>query len=659
MLPDKIEITNEDISFAENILLPNENSFDQERKTFIKNLDTIDLQAVPGSGKTTTLLAKLLIIEKYLPFNDGSGILVISHTNAAIDEIKNKIWKHCPKLFSYPNFIGTIQAFVDNFLAKPYLSNQYRRKIQSIDNDIFLEKFHSKYPRKLRTALEYRLGINYNSFLFGLEINERGNIIHFQSGEELQIKNAGKTSQIHSKIINVKKWLVENGYLNYNDAYFYANILLIKYSQIIKIIQRRFRFIFVDEMQDMDKHQHDLLEKLFFTLENERVCTYQRIGDMNQAIHNDISSIDCWKPRENSLQITGSHRLTPEIANVVKYFGLTYQEINGLRESINIKPHLILFDNINVVLKVFTELIMKYQLNQVTHNNIYPFNAICWTTHKNNEDRENKIRLEDYFKEYERKIAKQKNEFENLLDYLIYYDRKDESSKSICNNLFDVFIKELRLEQRMNECGRNFTKNNFLKFLLTNFNEIYNEIRLKIYLWSIQISKGKINDVYNEIKEYSSNLMNNLFGSPNLKEETKKFIDGISQSYPEMTLNGSNNENNIYTNMDNNIRVKVGTVHSVKGGTHVATLYLESFYKRGRGNYESQRLCDQIKGIKNVSETIESISNSKDFVKQSTKMTYVGFSRPTHLLCFAIHKDRFPSDFESENWNIHDLTLEN
>ena len=83
----KVEIQQHDINLAEKILLPTSQSFDDERIRFIKNLKTIDLQAVPGSGKTTALLAKLLILEKYLPFDDGSGILVISHTNAAVDEI--------------------------------------------------------------------------------------------------------------------------------------------------------------------------------------------------------------------------------------------------------------------------------------------------------------------------------------------------------------------------------------------------------------------------------------------------------------------------------------------------------------------------------------------------------------------------------------------
>lgn len=132
-----IEITDEDIQYAENILLPQGKTFDNERRKFIRNLSTIDLQAVPGSGKTTALLAKLLILETKLPLHDGSGILVLSHTNAAVDEIKERIHQYCPKLFRYPNFIGTIQSFVNNFLAKPYYNELYKRSHIRIDNDIY------------------------------------------------------------------------------------------------------------------------------------------------------------------------------------------------------------------------------------------------------------------------------------------------------------------------------------------------------------------------------------------------------------------------------------------------------------------------------------------------------------------------------------------
>ena len=143
-----MQLTEELIVRAEHILI-NGNSFDDERRYFIKNLHSVDLLAVPGSGKTTALQAKLFWIEKCMPFGDNSGILVLSHTNAAVDEIKSKLQLSCPKLFAYPNFIGTVQEFIDRFLAIPFYNKTYGQSITRIDGAL--------YKREYRKLIE-----NYN-----------------------------------------------------------------------------------------------------------------------------------------------------------------------------------------------------------------------------------------------------------------------------------------------------------------------------------------------------------------------------------------------------------------------------------------------------------------------------------------------------------------
>lgn len=119
------------IEQADSILL-NGGTFDDERKIFIRNLETCDLLAVPGSGKTTALLAKLYCIAQNMPFEDGSGILILSHTNKAIEEIEKKIKNYCPRLFEYPNFIGTVQTFVNKFLANQACFEKYGTYIKKM-----------------------------------------------------------------------------------------------------------------------------------------------------------------------------------------------------------------------------------------------------------------------------------------------------------------------------------------------------------------------------------------------------------------------------------------------------------------------------------------------------------------------------------------------
>lgn len=50
-----MEISDVDIEGAERNLLPQGMAFDDERRQFIKHLESCDLLAVPGSGKTTAL----------------------------------------------------------------------------------------------------------------------------------------------------------------------------------------------------------------------------------------------------------------------------------------------------------------------------------------------------------------------------------------------------------------------------------------------------------------------------------------------------------------------------------------------------------------------------------------------------------------------------
>ena len=91
---------------------------DDSRRAAIKNFSTADFEACPGSGKTTLLVAKLAIMAN-LWGSRRQGICVLSHTNAARDEIGSRL-NSCAAgvaLLRYPHFVGTIHSFVNEFLA--------------------------------------------------------------------------------------------------------------------------------------------------------------------------------------------------------------------------------------------------------------------------------------------------------------------------------------------------------------------------------------------------------------------------------------------------------------------------------------------------------------------------------------------------------------
>lgn len=666
-----IDITESDIEYAKKILLAEGQNFDDKRRAFIKNLEVIDLQAVPGSGKTTALLAKLLILERKLPFADNSGILVLSHTNTAIDEIKHKIKLYCPKLFRYPNFIGTIQSFVDEFLAIPYYTTICKKKPVRIDNEIYEERVNhilqNRWLPKYNLSLDDLKKIQNikmaNQDLFKnirLDTNDVGEIIlikELNDKEKLNVKKPRgadysneEKEKLYKWFLSFKKNILKQGILHFDDAYFLAKAYLFHFPKIKEIIQKRFSYVFVDEMQDMETHQYDLLEKLFYD-DGNSTSIFQRIGDKNQAIFNNIESNEVnWIDRGNNLVLTNSHRLSSKIANVVKSFALNNPnnfDIIGLNEC-DIKPHIILFDDASKerVIPKFAELVKGFkEEGRLIDYGKYPIKAICWNAKWKSVT---ELRITNYFPTYKKDNTKSKQDYDTLKDYLLFYDRNSQTLKSIKNNIINAFLKVLRFEDIFDDNKRYFTKYILFKTLKEKYLEEYQKFNLKLYHWSMFILKGKLDEAYNEIKSYMNDFIK-IFDKTKTLTISSSFFNQESQTLQVPDNTEQLKDNNLYTEGD--INIEVATVHSVKGQTHCATLYLESFfYKDGTKSYESERLKEAFLG--NV------IQSPTKRVQQSLKMVYVGFSRPVNLLCVAIHKDRFTqylSQINREIWEIKEI----
>ncbi len=662
-MPVEINITDENIVYSERVLLSSEQEFDDERKIFIKNLETIDLQAVPGSGKTTALLAKLLIIEKHLPFENGSSILVISHTNAAIDEIKNRIAKYCPKLFSYPNFVGTIQRFVNEFLAIPYYLNHFKKKPFRIDDEIYNEKLDILFRWNIKgftvqdqkNARYFLMGKNCkHSFRFGLG---SGHIVLLDriNGNKLRIERP-RRGKVWSDFNNDEKRKIESwlrafktrilkdfGVLHFDDAYFLANLYIKEVPQIKTLLQKRFCYVFVDEMQDMDKHQYDLLEEIFFDKGNS-ISNYQRIGDKNQAIFNGSAKLDdIWKDRHTILKLKGSYRLTEEIANIVKHFGLEFVDIEGRFINYggsNIKPHIFVFDDntITNVIPEFAKFVNNLKGEQkLPDNPKNSYKAIAWRKEKVNSE---KLGLQNYWIKFNADEHRPKEDYSFLESYLLHYDKDKKTLESVRKSILNALLRILRYENILDDNNRNYTKQKLLFHLKENNEEQYEKLKLLLYRWSINIIKGKKNGVYSELQGYISELLDIFEKSI---DKSIEFIKTPANNKHDTSVLVKSNNDNIYEK--DGTKIEVTTIHAVKGQTHTGTLYLETFYQR---KHESNRLLDQFKG--------NNFNNIGTYDKQSTKMVYVGLSRPTHLLCLAIHKDRFKEDDFKDKWGIIHIT---
>jgi len=676
-MPQEINITAEDIKYAEKTLLSEGKVFDEERRLFIRNLNTLDLQAVPGSGKTTALLAKLLILERYMPLKGGRGVLVISHTNAAVDEIKERIGKHCPKLFTYPNFVGTIQSFVNIFLAIPFYTNKFKKKPSRIDSEIYDERL----SQILNNPWPYRFGLSNNDFnkiLYLKNIDEslfykyRFDIIDTEiilrkslNGDQLEIRKPRRGRNYQDYTTEEKSRLYEwfkrlkihllksKEVLHYDDAYFLANLSISSNPTIIILLQKRFKFVFVDEMQDMDTHQHDLIEAVFHPDESTQ-SIIQRVGDKNQAIYSggSVHLENIWSVRDNTIYINGSHRLSPRIAQLVQNLALTPNPVEGRNlnldgSTIDIKPTIFVYkdDTIELVIPSFAEKIKELQVSEsIPVKPTHKFMAVAW---RKEHDDDAKIALSDYWPHFAKANSGQQIDFKVLEDYVLFFDQEKKTLESVRKNILNALLKILRLENVLDEQDRVYTKRKLINLFKSLENNEYEKLKLKLYEWSIGCIRGKSSEAITAIREYIPTFLsvfqNEVVSSAN-------FINGKS----EINVDDDEEDPQVNTFDSDGINIEIGTVHSAKGQTHTATLYLETFYNRGYGNYESERLRNQLKG-ENIVDTLNSNIGGKDKIRQTTKMAYVGFSRPTHLLCIAIHKERYEavlSDISAEDWDV-------
>ena len=645
-----MEIKHENIAKAEQLLLPDGCHFDDERIQFINRLESGDLLAVPGSGKTTALRAKLYCMAKELPMKDGRGILALSHTNVAVDELKKMLLNYCPQLFEYPNFVGTIQEFVDTFLALPYYVQKYGHREDMIDEDRYVQacEYIMSLPRWESTYLARKLvyAKDYRKIRFGYADDGRRIMKHGIEGEEVVIEPAAKwerentaaekVAQMTDFLFQMKEKIMDDGVLHYDDCYYLAETNIREHPNIIDILRKRFAYVFVDEAQDMKGYQLNIIDKCF----NCDSVTLQRIGDPNQAIFDGFSIGNAWVSRNPSF-INNSLRLTQEVASVVNYLVLDRGDdgqrrarfvVNGVRSQEPVIPRYLLLytqDTIGGLKEKFKEVIRSHHLESTPEAKKYGFHIVGWNSEAKNDVAHR--RLEDIFPEYHRNLSKP-NSNPATLSEQIQRERHVGSFKESRKTVLDVFIKVVRMAGQRPADRRLFTANKLLAVVKEHNQAVQQQFREELLKCTMKLSEGAWYDAYILIKATTIKWLNDFFLQQPNEKVTAYYEDAFAPLIPEVEAQDADD-----------IAISIGTVHSVKGMTHCATMYVETSYNN---KYESEyMIVDKTTGRgKNKVRTVTSPFLMQDLqpngnnAAMAKRMLYVGFSRPTHLLCYASEK---------------------
>ncbi len=318
---------------------------------------SFDVQACPGSGKTTAVATKIVVLLD--DWRASGGICVLTHTNVAREEIERRLAASQVGSVALrsPHFVGTIQSFIQTFVALPYL----RAKgitVEQIDTAAFASAADREYSGKyfsLRGWLkkQTRAGQPEKRSYRDLEYDATSDKLTFD-GKSIGLQDPSKPA--YKDLQQLKDVLAERGIFRHGDMFHYADRYLKEYPWITSVLRRRFPVVIIDEMQDTSARQEALLERLF----PPNLVAVQRFGDENQKIYDADSGEEDTNsfPREPVRNIGHSRRFGGFIASKIATIAPRKQTILGDETVVSGRHTIFLFDESTIfdVIPAFAQL---------------------------------------------------------------------------------------------------------------------------------------------------------------------------------------------------------------------------------------------------------------------------------------------------------------
>lgn len=657
------KVTDQDILWATRLLDLQENAFTgpdgkDPRRAVLKSMMPMDVAACPGSGKTTLLVAKLAILANKWTHRTR-GICVLSHTNAARHEIEARLGNTAPgrRLLAYPHFVGTIQRFVDEFIALPCLRS-HGYPVKMVDTDTSLQRRWN--------ALQY--GIRC-----GLETNrhDRRALLIMSSGFDLkQLRwgrgNLGASTATYTEMQDVCRRSVSKGYHCYEEMFVWAQDLLDKVPGVAQALRGRFPLLFIDEAQDNSEAQAAILHRIFMS--GDEAVVRQRFGDPNQAIYDFFggtgATTDAFPSEEVAKEdLPNSHRFGQTIADLADPLGLRPYGLKGhgpskplASGSSDARHTIFLFDDVGSgkVLYAYAELLMDTFSGQELREGT--FTAIG-QVHNPEKDDHKPRHVGHYGPEYAPGLTRADPASETLLGYIVVGQAKAVATGEAHLAVDKIAEGILRLAGMGDGGGgpqRRVHHHRHVVRLLEQNPDVrrkYEDLTARFAAERDIVAEGAWNSHWAGI---AREVAETISGGPLNSAEADAFLhwqeSGIEAARSD---SAKKSQDNLYRHSKNGktVAIRVGSIHSAKGQTHTATLVLETFWHA----HNLDKLLDWLVGNKSGGGSLNSAQESR------LKVHYVAMTRPTHLLCLALKKSTIGTKNDlvqkltARGWNIQDL----
>lgn len=238
-----------------------------------------------GSGKTLTVTYRTArLIEKGI---NPENILLITFTNKAANEMKQRICGLIPD--GNKVTAQTFHSFCANILRKYAKVVGYNSNYTIIDSDdaksiieeIVDEKLSQKNQGK-KKGKNYRNQLpkgwafmSMLTFIRNCDKNVKEAVEMFAEDYMNDLKD------ITDILKEYNTYKQQHDYLDYDDLLFFTNELFEKNENIAKIVANQYRYIMIDEYQDVNNLQLSLIKNMVKNVHNNVVV----VGDDQQSIY--------------------------------------------------------------------------------------------------------------------------------------------------------------------------------------------------------------------------------------------------------------------------------------------------------------------------------------------------------------------------------------
>jgi hypothetical protein len=644
------DITDKEIHRATRLLgLPEDAFYGKDgkdrRQYVLKCKKPIDIASCPGSGKTTLLVAKLAILAPNWPHRTR-GICVLSHTNVARHEIETRLGNTVAgrRLLSYPHYIGTIHHFINQFLAVPWLRSR-GYPITMIDSDVCEKRRWNKLDTKSRYALEKK-----NISKSDVRILDTS----FNVGKKKGLFPFKVQTPTYQALQKACKHTAMEGFHCYDDMFIWAHDMMDTLSYIVEVIRDRFPLLFIDEAQDNSEDQSQILFRIFN--KGQTTVIRQRLGDSNQAIFDFVeakeATTDLFPDETIKTDIPNSHRFGQHIARLADPLGLTRYRCsligqgpkNPLASGVTDVQHTIFLfkdDEAERVLDSYAQLLLDTFSQEELHKGTF---TAVGQVHKDTGDVYKPRHVGHYWPNYDSRIIGQ----DPKPDTLIQYIWAGAAKADIIGESFPLVEKTaqgvLRLAGMSQHVSINFNRRHchrYVRELLENKTDALSCYAIMVSRFG---ARRKLPTKETWTKRWSGavrQIAETISGTILSVSEVDEFLrwkEPPNETTFESPLQNTCTNMYCFTKDGKQVQIRVGSIHSVKGQTHTATLVLETFWQGRNDRHNLELLLPWLNGANS------GCAGEGPHQQTRLKIHYVAMSRPSHLLCLAMNRHIFENE---------------